>query len=163
MSGNSGREPRRIRLVAVPRLSALTILALAWLAGAVRADEWDDLAQKLVDRTNAQVVRRAGAIIVFSHPLISDGIMLDATDDAPGLSYQFRTTTRPSEAAFGFMAEASALLTGDLATVIGNALERCYDQAAAGSAGVADIAGEGYFVDCVLIPSVQLSFYVSRD
>jgi hypothetical protein len=141
-------------MVTLLRSVVLAIACLVALSAPATADQWDDLARKLVDQEHARLVRRADdkedVVIVMDHRLVTERVVLVVTDSKPAISFQFRSTTLPGDDAFGLMARSSSLVTGK-ATAIAMRLLRqsCTAARTKKSPGAATVTAEGLSVTCI--------------
>jgi hypothetical protein len=158
---------KAITLTILRRL-AVAMACLMTPPAAQAADQWDDIAQKFVDQEQAHFVRRTadkdGIVIVLSHPLISERVVLAITDGRPAMSFQFNSSGVPGDDAFELMSRGGHLLTGkDAAAVIRN-LRRALAAAGKETYGVGFVVADGLAITCVAPPdSSRLSFLVAGD
>ena len=150
------------------RSLVVAMTSLVMMSAPKAADQWDDLAQKFIDQEQARFVRRAadqdGIVIVLSHPLISERVVLAITDGKPAMSFQFKSSGVPGNDAFELMSRGGHLLTGkDTGAVIRN-LRRAQAAAAKETYGVGFVVADGLAITCVAPPdSGTLSFLVAGN
>lgn len=139
----------------------------------VRADQWDDLATKLVAQEHAHLLGREGEEplieITLEHPLIPKGITIDVIDGAPSLGFQFASMDFPADDAVSLMSRAGNLFSGLDLAIIASGLRKAYGHqgrrttgegvAIGGMAGLSD----DYFISCFALPeSTDISFAIQR-
>ena len=136
------------------RSIVLAIACLVALSAPAPADQWDDLARKLIDQEHARLIRRADdqddVVIVIEHKLVTERVVLVVTDNKPALSFQFKSATLPGEDAFGLMARSSSLVTSKAAATALRLLRQSCTSARRKDPGVATISAEGLSVTCIL-------------
>jgi hypothetical protein len=128
---------------------------MACLAAApASADQWDELAQKIVDQEHARLVRRAsdndGIVIVMEHPLVTQRLVLVVMDNTPGISFQFKSSALPDDNAFELMGRGGKIVTGKDANLLVRTLHRCFETAQAKDNGVELVSLNGLSVSCVV-------------
>ena len=132
----------------------LAIACLVALSAPAPADQWDDLAQKLVDQEHARLVRRADdkddVVIVMEHKLVTERVVLIVTDKKPAVSFQFKSATLPGDDAFGLMARSSSLVTGKAAAIAMRLLRQSCTTARTKDPGMATVTADGLSVTCIL-------------
>jgi hypothetical protein len=128
---------------------------MACLAAApASADQWDELAQNLVDQEHARLVRRTsdkdGIVIVMEHPLVTERLVLVIMDNTPGISFQFKSPALPEDNAFELMGRGGKLVTGKDANLLVRTLRQCFKTANAKDSGVEIVSSTGLSVSCVV-------------
>ncbi len=135
---------------------------------ALKADQWDDLAQKFIEQEQARLVRRAvdqdDTVIVLSHPLITERVVLAINKGRPAISFQFNSAALPDDDAFQLMARAGHLVTGKDTAAIMRDLHRAHEAAGKEVYGVGFVVADGLAISCVSPhDSDKLSFLLAAD
>ena len=146
----------------------IVVLTCLVMTSALKADQWDDLAQEFIDQERAQFVRRAsdqdGVVIVLAHPFISDRVVLAITKGKPAMSFQFNSSALPGDDAFELMARGGHLITGKDTAAIVRDLRRAHAEAGKEVYGVGFVVADGLAISCVSPrDSSTLSFLVAAD
>lgn len=146
-------------------VAAMTCLVTA---ATLKADPWDDLAQKFINQEKASFVRRAedkdGIVIVLAHPLVSERVVLAITEGKPALSFQFNSSSAPGDDAFELMARGGHLLAGTDTAAAMRSLHRAQVEAGKETYGVGFVVADGLAISCVAPrDSDTLSFLVAAD
>ncbi len=154
-------------MFATLRMLVVAMTCLATMS-ALKADQWDDLAQEFINQEKASLVRRAedkdGIVIVLAHPLVSERVVLTVTEGKPALSFQFNSSSAPGEDAFELMARGGHLLAGTDTAAVMRSLHRAHLEAGKETYGVGFIVADGLAISCVAPPdSNMLSFLVAAD
>ena len=148
--------------------SVVAATACLVMISALKADQWDDLAQKFIEQERAQFVRRAadqdGVVIVLAHPLISERVVLAITKGKPAMSFQFNSSALPGDDAFQLMARGGHLITGKDTAAIMRDLHLAHEAAGKEVYGVGFVVADGLAISCVSPrDSNTLSFLVAAD
>jgi hypothetical protein len=128
---------------------------MACLAAApASADQWDELAQNIVDQEHARLVRRSsdkdGIVIVMEHPLVTERLVLVIMGNTPGISFQFKSPAPPDDNAFELMGRGGKLVTGKDGSLLVRTLHQCFNTARAKDDGVEVVSSGGLSVSCVV-------------
>lgn len=158
---------KKVVIFAVFRTLVAAIACVATVS-ALKADEWDDLAQKFIKEEKASLVRRAvdqdDTIIVLAHPLITERVVLAISKGRPAISFQFNSSVLPGDDAFQLMARSGHLVTGRDTAAIMRDLHRAHEAASKEVYGVGFVVADGLAISCVSPrDSNMLSFLVTAD
>lgn len=158
----------RVVISAVLRSLVVAMTCLATMSALRAADQWDDLAQKFIDQEQARFVHRAadqdGVVIVLSHPLISERVVLAVTAGKPAMSFQFNSSGMPGDDAFELMSRGGHLLTGKDTAAANRNLRRALAAAAKETYGVGFVVADGFAISCIAPrDSNTLNFLVAGD
>ncbi len=157
----------RAVMFATLRMLVVAMTCLVTMS-ALKADQWDDLAQKFVNQEKASFVRRGedkdGIVIVLAHPLVSERVVLAITGGKPALSFQFNSSSAPGDDAFELMARGGHLLAGTDTAAVMRSLHRAQAEAGKETYGVGFIVADGLAISCVAPrDSNTLSFLVAAE
>ena len=137
------------------------------------ADQWDDLAAKLVTQEHARLIGREGEAplihIDLEHPLVQKGIRIEVIGGAPSIGFDFVSLQFPSDDAVALMSRIGSLFSGLDPSIIVEGLSEAYTNRRGGVTGKGVAIGgmaalsDDYFIGCFALPeSTDISFSIQR-